>query len=410
MSERVPQSDVTSLPRLAGAVCESALADARFKELKQWLSQFGVPQSAGGWLQLLDRYLENQGERDRFKALSDRVPEEIRTKGVKLEHFAVLNALSAGVLLIKDKPLPPSVRNLYAALCIETANPTPRRLRGFEAGTALFTEIAQLAAFHRFPAGEVVFDVARLPKSWLLKIHPLDLYSAVAEIRRFGFGPYFSLHLNGWRDNTLIIQHEEKLRSLYRIAKTLELNTDDKGIMADSWFYSDVAGRMFPHLAWMRAFFRDERAYIVDLAMAPPESGFAVGSVKRRQLYSEGQFRPRRTLVLWARDDVLAWAARNPQFADTGETPVTRTASPAAGSKCKERPSRPARRRNILNSLWNGAGYLDQRPKKYILFTLLFPALAAALTGAVLIGAKAAIECELAVLAALWLFQYFCFL
>ena len=46
------------------------------------------------------------------------------------------------------------------------------------------------------------------------------------------------------------------------------------------------------------------------------ERGFLVGNELRRQQYDSGVFRPRETILLWPRADMLAWARRHPELAD----------------------------------------------------------------------------------------------
>jgi hypothetical protein len=100
-----------------------------------------------------------------------------------------------------------------------------------------------------------------------------------------------------------------------RIAECLPLQPELRGLIACSWFYSTALREVSPHLCWLRDFFAENGATIVEMEKAPADYGFMIGSARRRALDEKGRLRPRLTLILWSRADRAAWPARYRQKA-----------------------------------------------------------------------------------------------
>jgi hypothetical protein len=201
---------------------------------------------------------------------------------------------------------------------------------------------------------------------------------------------------------------KRSLSSLWRIAKTLELNPRVKGLYAVSWFLSADTGRLFPHLAWIRDMYADEGAYVVDMETASPDSGFMIGSEARRQLYAVGQFNPRRSLILWPRSELLAWAARHPELADHEDEPIGPVAPGYVKSSVSPRPVRSGPHNSRLN-VWNGLALLNVDSGRYVFRVLLAPAMAACVISGLLLAWWATIPAFILVFMAAWIVQYYFF-
>jgi len=381
--------------------CRNAL-ETRFAGLDAVL--VGAPRNARGWFDLLAGFPEAAAHvavLARMKAAL--AADSARWPPCAVEQFALLQAFSAAAGLLPELPVEVSVKRLFCALGRQVAAPPADWEPQFDLAGGPFMEIAKLASLQRFPAGQLVFNFITLPRSWLLKVHPLDLPATLGEIvfGLGGFGPFAAPHLNHWRANPLLLLPTENERSLWRIAKSIELQPRVRGLMADGWFYSPQVGTLFPHLAWLRAFFVDNGGHIVDLEAAAPGSGFMVGSAKRRKLYERGAYQPRRTLVLWRREHMLAWAASRPELGEDGDPPARRPRRAASV------PATAGRRRR--KPLFDAVPFLNRHPKVYVLATLVLPSLAASIAAGVLLSAWAALPALAATFVAMWLVQYFLF-
>lgn len=232
-----------------------------------------------------------------------------------VEHYALLQAFLVALPRLPDLPVEPGVKRLTCDLFATVAQPRKAWADRFHIGSERFIELAQLATLTRFTAGQHDWVETRLPQSWLLTVRPRRLPGLLREMAALGgFPPLLSPHLNYFRPNGMMVLEAEAERSYWRMARSLEFRPEIKGLVAYSWFFSPAVAEITPHLAWMRTFFTEKGAFCAEMERADPESGFLVGSAKRRQLYEAGQFHPRVTMLLWRRDDMLAWAASRPDL------------------------------------------------------------------------------------------------
>ena len=130
----------------------------------------------------------------------------------------------------------------------------------------------------------------------------------------------------------------------------------------------------------------------VDAGPALVDAGFLVGSEKRRRLYADGKFRPRETLVLWRRRDMLTWAS-----SCTGPNEAARPRSVSPSSVRATPPRCPTNnitdhRRKLQNgraTLIDCKRLLFYNPRHYVVAILFLPALFfAILAGALLDGGR----------------------
>lgn len=382
------------------AICRRSL-DLQFEGLRL----AGAPHDPTAWCRLLSRLPDGWWARRRLRALRlEAVRRNPQLPPGTVERYALLQAFLASLRKIAGFPVHDSIKRFYCSQCVEIADPAPQRAAFFRQGLPPFDEMAKIASLRRLPAGQLSFDVTRFPRSWLLRIHPANLPAAIGALSRQGLGPVVAPHLSHWRANPLFVLKGENERSLRRIAKCMELRPDIGGLVADSWLYSAEVGNAFPHLAWQRSFFLDHGAFLVEMETATPDSGFLVGSAKRRQLWEQGRFRPRRTLVLWDRHSMLSWAAAQPDvnLAEDRDPP-----HPHRGIDAGDAAGPRHRLQNGRIPWLNADTLLRKYPKPYIALTLVAPSLAAALTASAHGGTWSAMPAFLATFAFMWVFQYF---
>ena len=193
--------------------------------------------------------------------------------------------------------------------------------------------------------------------------------------------------------------------AIWRITQFVEEQPAIKGLVTSSWLYGLATGEESAHLGWLREFYAAENARIIDAGPALADAGFLVGSERRRQLYVSGVFRPRETIVLWPRADMLAWARRHPELAGGAGR---RAASPAPKASCGARTRTPARRwQSGRWTLIDGRRLLYYRPRRYIARVLVLPALLGACIAGSIWSATAIPLVFVELVACLWVFQYF---
>ncbi|MEO5373293.1 MAG: hypothetical protein H7840_03320 [Alphaproteobacteria bacterium] len=262
------------------------------------------------WFDLLHGYPTDRGKVAEMRALKTALgePEGFSLSG-QVEQFALVQSVLAATPRVPALPVGPPIKHFFATMFAHMANPNRKWQPHDEPWR--FLEMAQTATLRRYPAGQHDFEITGLPRTWLLRVNPLDvprlLYFVTTELG--GFHPLVRIHLNYWRPNTLMVLASEACRSYYLMAKSIENRPEIKGMMANSWFYSRAVGETSPHLAWMREFFVSHGAFVTEMELARPDTGYMTGSARRQRQFREGNFRPRVTLVLWRRSSLMDWAA-----------------------------------------------------------------------------------------------------
>lgn len=185
------------------------------------------------------------------------------------------------------------------------------------AGTDPFTAACKIATLRRFPAGPMDWVISGVPRGWFAKMPPGDIPSALWYIyRRFGgLRPAFYIHIaTAPRNRSLVIEKEVR-RAYYRMAKSLILQPEMKGILCGAWFHDPAALRGAPHLAALNEPYLEHGGRIVTtVGEADPDSGFLKHNPERRKAYEEGKQRIRLTLAMWPRGAAIDWANQHPEL------------------------------------------------------------------------------------------------
>ena len=99
-----------------------------------------------------------------------------------VERFLALQTYLVALPRLQQMPVPVSIKRQFCITCRDIASTTQQDQRLALEGAA-FAELAQIVTLRRFHAGECNFDVMpRMPFTWLLKAHPLDLSGFMYEL------------------------------------------------------------------------------------------------------------------------------------------------------------------------------------------------------------------------------------
>ena len=102
--------------------------------------------------------------------------------------------------------------------------------------------------------------------------------------------------------------------SYFRTAKSIEKQPAVKGLMLASWLYSESTAEVSPHLAWLRTVPQSGGALAVDLGPCPGRLQASSSAAAIAARISRRHIPPKNRLVLWARQDLIAWAKQHPEF------------------------------------------------------------------------------------------------
>jgi hypothetical protein len=232
-----------------------------------------------------------------------------------VERCLLIQTARASLATLPALPVSESVK---AMVCDEVQSWTrlgQHEKAGFRVGTSRFVDMSLIASLRRFPAGQFDWVRGGLPLSYLLSVTPRELPRALytAAVRLRGRAPVFFTHF-GYRRFEQSLSEMEANRSYYRMARSMELQPDVKGLVASSWFRSPDTHRVSPHLAWVNTVVVENGGFAAVRGPADPNCGVFVRSQTRRHLYERGEFTPTIGLVLWPRRAMLAWAAAHPEL------------------------------------------------------------------------------------------------
>lgn len=246
----------------------------------------------------------------------DDIPEEVLALEAATPR---LGALVAARLLSRMKTTCAS-RRVPSAVAAECARQGRRILASLETDTALsltndafqkdlsiclgtaFPCVAQVVELHSgIPLR--LFSTGTLPER-------LTLIARVARQRRTK--PYYEIHTHtpmldgfteaGWD------------RCYHMIANLMRQDPDCLGIVGGSWFYDPALPAISPRLAYLRDVPASGGAFFIRRGTTEMDAALATStSQSRRKLCEAGTYVPTGYVMVWQRQDLIAWSERNEQ-------------------------------------------------------------------------------------------------
>jgi hypothetical protein len=232
-----------------------------------------------------------------------------------IERCLLIQSTLQSLSSLHEVPVVPSVKEMFCEEVQSWTRLEDAAKNAFRVGTSRFADMCMLASFRRFPGGQFDWVRGGVPLSYLFSVSPRSLPRAlyVAAVQLGGRAPVFFSHF-GYRRLGQPLSEIEANRSYYRMARSMELQPDIKGLTASSWFRSPDTHRVSPHLAWVNTVVLENGGFVAVRGKADPNCGVFVRSETRRRLYEAGEFTPTLGLVMWPRRAMLAWAAAHPEL------------------------------------------------------------------------------------------------
>lgn len=228
------------------------------------------------------------------------------------ERFALAHAALCYERELASAPVSPIVKQLTATGLARFAD---NRL-ALDAASDRFVALCKMATRRRFAAGQFDWESSGLPRSWLLRVRPRAAMARLLRSIAFdwqAFGPVFFVHMPVSYPVHALFEREA-LKAYYRMARSMELQPQVKGLIASSWLHSPATFEVSPHLAWLNTLFAEHGALVATMGPAMPDCGALAQSVDRRRAFDEGRFKPTLGLIVWSRRDMLSWAADHPEL------------------------------------------------------------------------------------------------
>lgn len=310
---------LTPLPVLdqTRADADAALHGTELGPTHRRLSELGASEDMT--FGLVQRATEDPRTVEGIKTLHARLlAEGPETPPGTFERVVLLRAFKRSLDALPAARVSEPVQRLICEEVRYLINPPPAVARRYDVQRNSLVGFCKLATLRRFPAGQLTWEISGIQRSWLLRARPRDLprvWSHVA-MRFRGLRPLFVPHLSATRKDRTALLERETNRAYYRMATTMALQPEVRGLAAGGWLHSPDTMAVSPHLTSFNRLFMDNGALITTIGPADPDCGVFYRSPERRKLYDEGKFKPTIGLVLWAREDMLAWAAAHPELAE----------------------------------------------------------------------------------------------
>ena len=241
--------------------------------------------------------------------------------GLDLYHRTLLLALMVRATgLLPRRDLPEEIDLLYAENFgrimhdIESSMELPTL---YLYPNSPFCKDLALCTLRLIPAGVEKVHASRLPRRMFVTgglRGALDALRFALPTRR-GLGPYYQMHLHSQDAQAMRAFNPRGWVEFYlRVAELLRRNPGMKGVFGASWFRDPALAGVSPHLRSLTTMVTDHGARLFPLGPCGTDGirDATAKSATRRRLYEGGKYTPMNYLLVWPREELLAWADAGP--------------------------------------------------------------------------------------------------
>ena len=256
--------------------------------------------------ELVSRVTEQPETVAPLRSLRDRLSAHGGLAPGALERFLLATTALGALDRLERLPLAPTSKLLAGEMFTQWTRPSTT----LHLEENHFTGYAKLASLRRFPAGLFDYEPSGLPRSWIPRIRPFPQLARALWItgaRWKSFGPVFYAHLTVCRPIRAMLERDA-LKSYYLIARSIALQPQVRGMITSAWLFSPDTYAVSPHLAWMDTVFLENGGLVATMGLDSPDSGVLHRSPERQRAYENGTFRPTLGLIIWPREEMIAWA------------------------------------------------------------------------------------------------------
>ena len=233
-------------------------------------------------------------------------------EGDEVERLLLWHAAQGALPQVPSLPVEPSVRRRLE----DDIQQLHRSKMPLTVGSYHFDRASKMVTLRRFPAGPMEWEVSGIPRRCFLQgAFAANLrFLAFVIFRTGGFAPFFYMHVAPSPRNRGLSVPAEVCRSYYRMARSLELQPEVRGLVAYAWFHDPAALRDHPHLEAINRPYLKHGGLITVLGPAPADSGVLQGNAKRSADYLSGKVQYRYGFAVWPREAAVQWAKAHPEY------------------------------------------------------------------------------------------------
>lgn len=151
-------------------------------------------------------------------------------------------------------------------------------------------------------------NVTGVPRSLLFKVSFFDKFRIIKYVicKMGGFSPVLAYHLPRSMKKRFTVDNVRRDHEI--TADIFQSNKSLRSTFQASWFLDPSLVEISPHLAEIGRFVSKDGSLLVCIGQSDDSTNDAIlKSQKRKKLYEEGKYIPKRYLRLWARKDILFW-------------------------------------------------------------------------------------------------------
>ncbi len=173
----------------------------------------------------------------------------------------------------------------------------------------LFCKDLGVCSMRILPMGSFLIEISGIGKRLFFTgdFRQLFNYLKYTLFKTKGFKPFYSYHMD---QRYLKEFNPEGWDQCYlQIAEMLKLNPRIKGTFGVTWFFDPQLEQISPRLSYLRK--RPERRGAKIFRVGSSDSDVRLSIMKsptRRRLYKEGKYKPTGYMLVWPRQDLIAWA------------------------------------------------------------------------------------------------------
>lgn len=242
----------------------------------------------------------------------DRLRDRHGDSGVdQFNAILMCRAIVHSVHRMESHDLPEPVRAEYAGHYVRILDRTESAMGSdLNLSADLVAKDLGLCTQRLFAAGYAVVETAwSMPRRHILLGGARQFvdFGSLFFLRFRGKGPFLNGHFHP--ECTSLFTPEGRIHMLKVIAMISEWRPVYKALIGDAWYYDPVVAEISPHLAFVRNYLEENGALFFRGPPDPSENAFM--SSKRRRMWERGEYQPRRYMMVWPRDSLVAWYHRD---------------------------------------------------------------------------------------------------
>ena len=276
-----------------------------------------INKSIDKYINLLDRYPYVSN----YKFVSKQVRGFIRsieniynTEILGIYHkLLLINLIINSLSRIETAKFPEEIKELYKKQFSRIVKRIENNIKGnnlyFQIKQDKFLKDIALCRMKMIPAGPQNLDIDRLSRSFIFRNGITQFVNGLLYVtfKLKGFKPFYRMHMNQIDPQAMSEFNTKGWQNLFiRVALLLKINRNIKGLAGSSWIFDPAVKTISPELAYIHNLMKKYHGKVFVQGTDPVTIKNATFmNPKRKMLYKEKKYLPKRYLIIFSRKDIL---------------------------------------------------------------------------------------------------------